>query len=132
MRSIAVIYVILKLSLPLNIRCSNRWAKPVLPGFSFLDPTWYHVFTATMGALWSSCTSTVRPLLSTNLVYLMSGMGMLTLAVAGAFALASGLGCANEDAAPKKDNATTANRVVTRCINLFLKAFLHMKDQILN
>jgi hypothetical protein len=52
----------------LNIRCSNRWAKPVLPGLSFLDPTWYHTFTATMGALWSSLTIRVRPLSRTNLV----------------------------------------------------------------
>jgi hypothetical protein len=43
--------VLLKLALPENIRCSNRWAKPVLPGFSFLEPTWYQVFTATTGDL---------------------------------------------------------------------------------
>jgi len=35
------------------------------------------------------------------------GIGMSTLAAAGALALAAGLGCANEDAAPKKNNATT-------------------------
>jgi hypothetical protein len=29
----------LKCSLPVNIRCSNKWAKPVLPGFSFFDAT---------------------------------------------------------------------------------------------
>ena len=27
---------------PLNIMCSNRWAKPVRPGRSSFDPTWYH------------------------------------------------------------------------------------------
>jgi hypothetical protein len=70
--------VLSKLALPENIRCSNRCAKPVLPGFSFFEPTWYHVLTATTGALWSSCTSTVRPFFSTNFVYGMSGMGMST------------------------------------------------------
>ena len=31
--------VTLKFWLPLNMRCSKRWAKPVLPVFSFLEPT---------------------------------------------------------------------------------------------
>jgi hypothetical protein len=29
----------LKWADPWNIRCSKRWAKPVLPGRSFLEPT---------------------------------------------------------------------------------------------
>ena len=53
-------------SLPPNIKCSNRCANPVLPGFSFFEPTWYHTLMATIGALWSSCTMTVRPLSKTN------------------------------------------------------------------
>src|SRR3546814_6460929 len=48
----------ISLSDPLNIRCSNRCAKPVLPWGSFLDPTRYHTDTATTGALWSSWTIT--------------------------------------------------------------------------
>src|SRR6266446_10195605 len=56
-------------SLPPNIRCSNRCANPVFPGFSFFEPTWYQMLTATMGALWSSCTITVRPLSSTKRSY---------------------------------------------------------------
>ena len=47
---------------PLNIRCSNRWAKPLRPAGSSLLPTWYHRFTATIGALRSVCTITRRPL----------------------------------------------------------------------
>ena len=48
-----------------NIRCSKRWANPVRPGFSFLEPTWYQTLTATMGALWSSWTTSVSPFLRT-------------------------------------------------------------------
>lgn len=47
---------------PENIRCSNRCAKPVLPAGSSPEPMWYQMLTATTGALWSSCTTTVRPL----------------------------------------------------------------------
>ena len=43
---------------PSNIRCSNRCAKPVRPGFSRADPTWYQTLTATCGTLWSSCRMT--------------------------------------------------------------------------
>src|SRR5260221_13953679 len=84
-----------------------------------------------MGALWPSCTSTVKPLLSTNLVYLMSGIGLLTLATVAfdALAFAAGLAWAKEDAALKKGNATTTNKLPTRCIDLFPKAFLHRKNQ---
>src|SRR5262249_15633315 len=46
---------------PLNIRCSNRCAKPVRPGFSFFDPTWYVRLTCTIGVEWSSDSTTVRP-----------------------------------------------------------------------
>src|SRR4051794_4463479 len=96
-------YVWLKFSLPLNMRCSNKCANPVLPGFSFFDPTWNHVFTATIGALWSSCTSTVSPFFSTNLVYLTSGIGILTLLPAdvAAAALGAGLDCAPRLNEPK-------------------------------
>src|SRR5580692_9105619 len=33
----------------MNIRCSNRWAKPVRPGTSSFEPTWYQRSTATSG-----------------------------------------------------------------------------------
>jgi hypothetical protein len=62
---------------PLNIRCSKRWAKPVLPGFSFFEPTWYQMFTATMGALWSSCTSTGQPVVELEHLVGMSGSRLL-------------------------------------------------------
>src|SRR4029079_5921735 len=35
---------------PWNITCSNRWAKPVLPSTSCLEPTSYQRLTATTGA----------------------------------------------------------------------------------
>src|SRR5512137_1515906 len=67
----------LKCSLPLNIRCSKRWANPVFPGRSFFDPTWYQTFTATMGALGSSCTMRTRPLGSTKRWKGIFGVSML-------------------------------------------------------
>ena len=36
---------------PLKKKCSNKWAKPVLPRFSLREPTWYHRFTPTIGTL---------------------------------------------------------------------------------
>src|SRR5215471_6977741 len=45
-----------------------------------------------MGALWSSCTRTVSPFLRTIFVYLMSGMGMLTLLAAAGWVFAFGAG----------------------------------------
>src|SRR5215207_10081517 len=41
--------------------CSKRWAKPVRPGRSFADPTWYQRLTATIGAVWSSESVTNSP-----------------------------------------------------------------------
>src|SRR5512143_364417 len=70
------------------MRCSKRWAKPVLPGFSFFEPTWYQTFTAAIGALWSSWTIKVRPLPSTYFWNDTSGMGMS--ADAGAASAAAG------------------------------------------
>ena len=42
--------------------CSNRWAKPVLPGCSCFEPTSYQRLMATTGARWSSATMRRRPL----------------------------------------------------------------------
>src|SRR6185312_16867093 len=126
MLSRALRKVVLKFSLPLNIRCSNKCAKPVLPGFSFLEPTWYQVFTATIGALWSSCTSTVSPFFRTNFVYLMSGIGICgdapaVCAVVFDAGLAAGLG----DALWLKElmpiRVTARNRPAILCMNLLLK-----------
>ena len=47
---------------PWNMTCSKRWAKPVLPWTSCLEPTSYQRLTATTGARWSSATMTRRPL----------------------------------------------------------------------
>ena len=67
---------------PLNIRCSNRWAKPLRPLGSSLLPTWYQMLTATTGALRSVCTTTRRPFGRVKLSW-----GMST---DGAFAACSG------------------------------------------
>src|SRR5688572_11065166 len=50
----------------MNIRCSNRWANPVRPGDSSLEPTWYHKSTATSGLDRSTCKMTGSPLPSVN------------------------------------------------------------------
>ena len=34
---------------PWNIMCSNRWAKPVRPGASSCEPTWYQTFDGDHG-----------------------------------------------------------------------------------
>ena len=47
---------------PSNMMCSKRWAKPVRPGLSRPEPTWYHIFTLTIGVEWSSCRMTLSPL----------------------------------------------------------------------
>src|SRR5579884_726783 len=47
---------------PWNMMCSKRWAKPVLPGGSCLEPTPYQRFTATTGATWSGTRLTRNPL----------------------------------------------------------------------
>ena len=59
---------------PWNIMCSNRWAKPVRPGFSSFEPTLYKTFTDTTGVLWSSWRMTVRPLGSVYFSTLSSGI----------------------------------------------------------
>jgi hypothetical protein len=46
---------------PLNIMCSNRWAKPVRPARSFFDPTWYQISACTIGVEWSSRSTTWSP-----------------------------------------------------------------------
>ena len=60
----AWMWLVGEFSEPPNIRCSNRWAKPVEPAGSSLEPTLYQMDTATTGALRSSWTMTVRPLSS--------------------------------------------------------------------
>ena len=50
----------------MNIRCSNRCAKPVRPGDSSFDPTWYHTSTATRGLERSTWRITGSPFSSTN------------------------------------------------------------------
>src|SRR4029079_13668066 len=40
--------------------CSKRWAKPVRPGRSFFEPTWYQRLTATRGRLRSRGKTTRR------------------------------------------------------------------------
>src|ERR1051326_4565701 len=41
--------------------CSNKWAKPVRSGFSFLEPTLYVTAIEYVGALWSSERITRKP-----------------------------------------------------------------------
>ena len=48
--------------------CSNRCAKPVRPGFSRPEPTWYQTFTAATGTVLSWCRMTWSPLGNVNWV----------------------------------------------------------------
>src|SRR5436305_7202061 len=79
-----------------------------------------------MGALWSSCTSTVSPFFRTNLVYLMSGMGICGDAAtewAAVFraGLAAGLGAALWLKELMPIRVTARNRPAILCMNLLLK-----------
>src|SRR2546423_3506346 len=53
--------------------CSKRCAKPVRPGVSFFEPTWYQTLTPTMGVEWSSWKMTRSPFGRKNCVYLIGG-----------------------------------------------------------
>src|SRR6476620_11833947 len=53
--------------------CSKRWANPVRPGASFLEPTWYQALLATIGVEWSSCSRTVRPFFNLYSLTLIGG-----------------------------------------------------------
>ncbi len=66
---------------PMNIRCSKRWAKPVWCAASMRDPTLYVTSTATMGREWSSWRMTVMPLCSFELV---NGMDTSSACATGA------------------------------------------------
>ncbi len=54
--------VALDLAEPWNIRCSNRWARPVRPSTSCREPTSYQRQTAATGVRWSSESTRRRPL----------------------------------------------------------------------
>src|SRR3954471_4855904 len=54
-------------SVPLNIKCSRKWARPDLPGVSSAEPTLYQIISVTTGVRWSGITTTWRPLLSVKL-----------------------------------------------------------------
>src|SRR5215469_7507108 len=56
------------LAVPLNIRCSRKWASPDLPGVSSAEPTLYQSMWVTTGVRWSGMTTTSRPFESVKLV----------------------------------------------------------------
>src|SRR5262249_23243884 len=94
---------------PLNIRCSKRWAKPVLPLGSCFEPTPYQIETATTGALRSVCTTTRRPLSRVNCSY-----GMST-------SLASSPGDAGAACAPARGSVPTAAKASAMSVNLSMR-----------
>src|SRR6188472_4172513 len=55
-------------SVPLNIRCSRKWARPDLPGVSSAEPTLYQIIWVTTGVRRSGMTTTCRPLGRVNVV----------------------------------------------------------------
>src|SRR5262249_18393634 len=56
------------LAVPLNIRCSRKWASPDLPGVSSAEPTLYQTMWGTTGARGSGMTTTSRPFDSVEVV----------------------------------------------------------------
>ena len=93
------------------MRCSKRCANPVLPRFSFFEPTWYQTLTATIGALWSSWTTTVRPFERVNLSNAISGIG-------GRVPPSAAVATAGPTAA--NANATSITRLLLRMSSSFL------------
>src|SRR5262245_56673743 len=75
---------------PWNIMCSKRCAKPVRPGRSFLEPTWYQRLTWTIGSFRSTCRMTCRPLGS--VYFSNSTFGTAPAAAAGGAGLAGAAG----------------------------------------
>ena len=65
---------------PPKRRCSKRWANPVLPGISLLEPTWYIIAYDIIGSEWSVWRITCNPFGITYLSY-----EMLSLSFSGAF-----------------------------------------------
>src|ERR1700752_148521 len=51
-------------AVPLNSRCSRKWASPDLPGVSSAEPTLYQSMWVTTGARRSGMTTTSSPLAS--------------------------------------------------------------------
>ena len=72
---------------PLNIMCSKKCAKPVRPGFSFFEPTWYQSSTWTIGVDLSWWRITTMPLGSTRRWY--SSLGGRTAACSGTYQIAT-------------------------------------------
>src|SRR5262249_26892999 len=48
-------------SVPLNMRCSRKCARPVFPAVSSAEPTLYQTMWVTTGVRWSGMTTTSRP-----------------------------------------------------------------------
>src|SRR6185369_4103807 len=62
------------LAVALNIRCSNRCAKPERPAGSFFEPTSYQTATDTLAVLESGSAYTRRPLASVRICGCRGGM----------------------------------------------------------
>ena len=58
---------------PLNSRCSRKWASPDLPGVSSAEPTRYQTMWVTTGVRRSGITTTSRPL--ARVKWVISGPG---------------------------------------------------------
>src|SRR5690606_9592375 len=101
---------------PLNIRCSNRCAKPLRPAGSFLLPTPYQMLTATVGALRSSCTITFSPLGRVNSWYgmLTTGAGLSSCAAGRKKAATSDVARASASAPVRGRRACLADGVVAK------------------
>ena len=96
--------------------CSKRWAKPVRPGRSSLEPTWYQTLTPTIGVAWSSCRMTCRPLGSVYFSNFSSGICGMVLAVAAR-------SVTEQRAAARADMAGSLGRGVSYSLRVRAAAF---------
>src|SRR5260221_7537178 len=104
-----------RFSVPLNIRCSNKWAKPSLPLGSSLDPTLYQTVTAATGALWSSWTTTVSPFLRRK-------------TVCGIDTCLTSVGIGTDCAGAASAGGVSTEAVASRAILLNLRIGLNLRD----
>ncbi|MFO0678495.1 MAG: hypothetical protein U0169_18300 [Polyangiaceae bacterium] len=84
---------------PMNMRCSKRWANPERFAASMREPTLYETFTTAMGTVWSSWRITFMPFVR---VVVVNGIATVSARAGRTFAA--------EVASVATDTATTGRK----------------------
>src|SRR5437868_12657187 len=97
-------------AVPLNIRCSRKWASPDLPGVSSAEPTLYQTIWVTTGVRWSGITTTCMPLPRVKVV----GRAEVTVVCASAAETANGRASAKSRQAKRCEDIMTCQLARTQ------------------